>query len=265
MKRRYFIVAAGSLATTLPSRGASLKPEPRPVCYIFAGESNSRGLALNADLSSQCLRKQRSLAILNNDTLRFEPLEIGKNNNLGPPVAPPYGSLRSHGWEAGLATILGQNNKHAYLIKGGQGGSKVAEWAHGSIYLDKLAQRIAAAKVYFDRRGQRPIWKVWISIGINDFAQGTLPAAYALGLQSMLWDINCLGPIESAALTIFPATGLPQMASEFYNQKIRTISSLNPRIKAVKTFASDLMPDGYHWNTAGMAQMAKSLYNATES
>ena len=101
-----------------------------PVLVVFAGESNSGGLAANSYATSGEL-SIRTLPIwdnINNDGFDF--LDIGTNNLLGHAGNESYSST-AHGAELQLANRYDDGDfgdRTVYLCKAGQGGTTIAAW-----------------------------------------------------------------------------------------------------------------------------------------
>jgi hypothetical protein len=81
MKTICWLVAMLATALTVAG-GAEQTSPPRPLVIVFAGESNSGGLALNKSATPSELAPQPSVQGMNltNGRFSFEDLQIGVNN-----------------------------------------------------------------------------------------------------------------------------------------------------------------------------------------
>lgn len=142
----------------------------RPVqLFIFNGESNSGGIAPNADATQNELAPQSQVQIWNNFTNHFESLHVGVNNLLGHWALEPW-STTGHGWELELSNIIRNQypEKKVYLLKTGQGGTTISQWDTTGNFYHTMCNRIDSAMTEL-RRLHRPIQVfVFYSQGIND-------------------------------------------------------------------------------------------------
>lgn len=111
--------------------GAST-PAPVIPLIIISGESNSGGRALNSSASPSELAPRSSVQIFNNITFGFQNLDIGTNNLLG---HSGLATDTEHSWELEMANRVEAGsfgNNPMYLVKTGQGGTKIENWAVGN-------------------------------------------------------------------------------------------------------------------------------------
>lgn len=225
--------------------------------FVFIGESNSGGFAVNADLTAPQLAARPAVQILNNTSLTFEDLDIGSNNLIGHNGLP---TNATHGWENGLATQVEASEMEvdtAYLVKCGQGGSKVIDWVAGGSYMTTATTRIAAAKALLRAGGLIPTTYVWMSIGINDAIAGTPSSTWK---SQMLEWFNRVRLACGAYCPII-ATYLPATYAD-YNAALDDIAISDPFFLLVQTSDAALR-DSNHWNAAGMALIASRMMDVS--
>lgn len=109
---------------------------PNNTLFVFTGESNTGGIALNSDATAFELTSTSNIKILNNTTLTsFDDLHIGVNNLVGHAgLGAPYNTT-THSWELQMINRVsaGTFNKiPTYIVKAGQGGTKIADWYVGA-------------------------------------------------------------------------------------------------------------------------------------
>jgi Carbohydrate esterase, sialic acid-specific acetylesterase len=233
---------------------------PGPLAFVFAGESNSGGIALNSAATAGELNARPAVQIMNlySGKFSFEPLKIGFNNVVDHAglsnnviyVPNPPNTILVHGMELGLANAVESaafaGVTSVYLIKTGQGGSRIAEWASDGAYWKKFIERTDAAKAQLPNATR---WVVWYSQGLND-AVGNVPiAAWKTATVAHLAKIKAQLPNCQILLTEFqsmPANGgYPQV-----NQAIREIVAADPTLTSVDTTGAGT--DGAnHWSYAG--------------
>lgn len=141
-----------------------------PKLIIFGLESNSGSFAQNSDAFSSELLARAGIQILNNTTFLFEDLHIGVNNVIDHDGIP---NGTTHSWELQLSNrvIAGDLTAPIYLVKAGQGGSKIADWGTSGTYYIKLMQRVNAAVTLIEQAtGQAPDITMFYTQGINDMA-----------------------------------------------------------------------------------------------
>ena len=151
--------------------------EMRNTLIIFAAESNSGGVAFNSNaLPSEIgLRKLNLWKNIENDG--FYKCNIGVNNLLGHSGLPPQAITDWHGWELELSNQVDSgifNENITWLVKCGQGGSTIAQWADGGSYYTTLKTRVDGALAAIADDNNYPIDVfVMYSQGINDAIAGT--------------------------------------------------------------------------------------------
>lgn len=143
---------------------------------IMTGESNSGGMVPNSYASEAECEPRTALQIFNPLTSGFEALKLGGNNLIG---HAGLSDNTMHSWENELANLAtkGTINNPTYLVKTGQGTSKIAEWAEGKNYSNIFNKRVDTA---IELRGIKGDYKFALlyTQGINDKEYGWDPAAW---------------------------------------------------------------------------------------
>jgi hypothetical protein len=234
----------------------------RPLAFVFTGESNSGGIGLNADAAPSELRPRPAVQILNltDGRFGFEPLCLGKNNLRDHARLDAYYET-CHGLENGLAhaaeTGVFAGRAPVYLVKTGQGGSRIAEWApdHASGYWQKHAQRIEAAKRQLPGD---PQWAVWFSLGINDAIAGTAVGVWQSAVVAHLRRLREQLPGAVIVMTQFQA----MKKYPAFDAAIAAIAAQEPGVIAVSS-AGAVLRDENHWSYAGFKTLAQRMAEAT--
>ena len=147
---------------------SSYQTKKNVALFVINGESNSGGYALNSQAPSNEIGVRNEVKILNNSSFVFEDLNIGVNNLIDH-AGLSNGS--THGFELPLANAVRDKSidfSEVYLVKTGQGGSRIGEWGVSGTYYQKFVQRVDSAKTILKRQGKTPIIFVIYSQGIND-------------------------------------------------------------------------------------------------
>lgn len=223
---------------------------------VFIGESNSGGYALNSKASAPELETRPALQIWDNIGNRtFAALDIGSNNLLGH-VGLEYASTTAHGWELGLANSVEAGlweTETVYLLKAGQGGSKLRDWERGQTYWRTFVTRSDALRALLFSEGMTPVFFIWASIGINDAVSLTPQREFITLLANWLEDIrNQLGSTAPILLT-----ELPEQYPD-YNNFLQSVASRLPSTYIIDTSGAE-MRDPNHWSYAGMRQIAADM------
>lgn len=221
--------------------------------FIFNGESNSGGRALNSDATGPELAARSSVRILNNTTLLFEDLDIGTNNLIGH-VGLGMDLSTIHGWELGLANDVESGTftqSQVFLVKTGQGGSTIAQWADGLSYWDTAKARIDAAMAI--NPSFFPI--LFYSQGINDAVGGTSTATWKAATAAH-W----------AKIRARYGADMPIICTKFMTAYSTFSTALDEVVASTANCWSivteDLpLQDGAHWNYSGMKSMATRMIN----
>lgn len=238
----------------------------------MAGESNSGGLAGNSYATSREL-SQRRIKIFNNTTLSsFDRLHVGVNNLIGH-VGLNYAENDAHGWELGLANLYDEGafgGRTVYLIKTGQGGTRVIMWIQGNNYIaesqvvfpyttfvDRVQAGISLVESVEDSIPQ--IVMLW-SMGINDAGNSTSVSDFKST------SVTVLTALRTAIGNNFPIimTQL-QDITPVYDVAMAEIASEMDDVYVINTSGYETTQvfagAGYHWGYTGMKQMDVALVN----
>jgi len=216
---------------------------------VFLGESNSGGFAPNSSALVQELGIRSNIEIwdnVNNDT--FIILNIGVNNLLGHTGLEPYTTSR-HGWELGLANLVTGNQK---ILKAGQGGSFIADWASGQTnyltFVSRLNNVLALT-------GQIPIY-IWYSQGINDGLYNIDPTTWYNATVDLFERIQTAYPtVEKIFGTRIQRDTAGKLAID---DKIVELAINLEYFEQVQTDDLSLV-DSNHWDYEGMKTIASRM------
>jgi hypothetical protein len=239
------------------------------ILYVIFGESNSGGIAYNAEIPASELLPNSIVRIWNNDTSIFEPLDIGANNLLGHTGLTGLSSVGGapgvanfevscHGLERSL--VLDASST-VYLLKSGQGGSRVAQWlpADASGYWNTFVSRYTAARSALQAQGFRvvPICIWWQ--GVNDAIDGNTSTAWRNSTEAHFARVRTL---VGATTPIFQMKIMVNSANKIaINAHIDAIDAADPRTYAVDVSAANNMiqADNHHWTTEGFRVAGQAL------
>ncbi len=232
---------------------------PSGLAFVFTGESNSGGAALNADATARELAPRPSVQIMNltSGSFRFENLDIGRNN------LRDHDGFRSeyhllHGLELQLAHSVEAGElpgvSQVFLVKTGQGGSILSEWESGGVYWKKFLERIAAAK----RQIREPTWVVWLSLGINDAGAGTSAPAFKSGLAAHVRRIQAELPGAVVVMTGFQS--MDWMTR--FDAALEEIAKEEANVFVVDTSGAD-RHDAVHWSYDGFKAIGARMVATT--
>jgi len=236
------------------------------LAIVLNGESNSGGIGLNSDATPAELAANSCLQIMNltSGLFGFESLQLGVNN------LRDHTGLESHydtchGLENALANSVEsgvfKNHSQVYLIKTGQGGSVISEWAVGapSGYWTKFLRRVNAGKTQLPSDRQ---WVVWFSLGINDAIAGTPVSVWKTNTIAHLNKIKAELPGALIVMTQFQSmTGGVSMVE--FNQAIAEIAASEANVFAVDSSGAALR-DTYHWSYAGLKTVGNLMSETTK-
>lgn len=230
---------------------------------VFAGESNSGGQALNRDASKEELSVRQGTHILNNYTLSFEPLHVGVNNLLG------HSGMKSdttmHSWELQLANkeAGGEFFDDLYIVKTGQGGSKISQWEKQKPFADTFDKRLTVAIDYLSNETDKVNFAMFYSQGIND-------------LIARDWDVDLWEKktIERFNYLRQKYGHFPIIMTRFFDIPGKNVEELNAAIERICQTISDChfvetadLPrdDKYHFSYLGQKILADLLVNKLKS
>jgi lysophospholipase L1-like esterase len=248
-------------ATERAHSEVSVAVRPSGLVFVFTGESNSGGAALNAHATESELAPRASVQIMNltSGDFLFEDLDIGTNN------LRDHDGFRGeyhllHGLELHLANAVEAGEfpgiSQVFLVKTGQGGSVIAEWQPGGVYWAKFLQRIAAAK----RQIAEPRWVVWLSLGINDAGSGTPVATFKRELAAHVRRIQAELPGAVVVMTAFQSMEWMKP----FDAALEEIARELPNVLVVDTSGADKR-DGVHWSYAGFKAIGAKMIAATRA
>lgn len=252
-----FSSVAGLAAAPPATRPAA---ERRPLAFVFIGESNSGGLGRNVQATPGEMAPRPSVQILKLDDgpFAFEDLRLGVNNIKDHAGLDGFRAT-CHGWENELANAVADGAlpgyQRVYLVKAGQGGSRVAQWGERSDYWLKFAQRTDAAR---RQLGGEPQWVVWLSLGINDAIARTPIATWKTDVADYLRRIRQQLPGARIVMTRFESMGYPAI-----NQAIQEIVAAQQDVAAIDSTGATLA-DANHWDYRGLKTVTRRLLAATQ-
>lgn len=233
------------------------------ILFIFTGESNSGGLAVNADCNSRELEPRLCLQILNNTTLTLQSMQIGVNNLIGHTGLPDNAT---HGWENGLADLVDAGQfyqSQVYLLKTGQGGSMMYQWALGDTYMNTFTSRHSAITTLLSGKTYRKV--IFYSQGINDAISGTDPDTWKAATVTHFSDMrNIVGANTPILITRLMTPGQTGNYA-LYNAKFDEICASDPYSFMIDTSGAGLEADGNHWNYSGMKLIASRMVQKYQS
>lgn len=234
------------------------KSTNKPLLVVINGESNSGGYALNSQALPGELGPRKAVKILNNSSLAsFDDLDIGANNLIGHDRLP---NGVTHGFELELANRADANlfyRKPCYLVKTGQGGSRIAQWEADGSYFKTFLKRVDAAKKLLDGQQYRTV--ILFSLGINDAIAGTDVKTWKLGVKAHFMNMRKVtGDNTPIIMTRF----MPYYKA--YNQAIEELCREIPNTYSVNSLDAPLR-DRNHWNYQGMKLVAGRMLDVLES
>lgn len=237
--------------------------QPYKRLFVINGESNSGGYALNSEAMSSELLERSAIKILDNTGLSsFQNLDIGTNNLVGH-AGLSNGS--THGFELEMcnrAETKKWYNKPTYLVKTGQGGSTISQWALNGSYMNTFVSRVQAAQSLL--LGQRYKPYVLFSLGINDAISATNVATWKAAVINHFVNIRTyLGANTPIIMTEFQGMGASSTAYDSYSTAIQEIAANDPNTYSVSASGAGLR-DSNHWNYAGMKLVAGRLLDVVE-
>lgn len=245
----------------LAQQGYSPTITKPPKLFVFFGESNSGGLALNSSAAPAELNS-RNLQILNNGNFRFEDLKIGSNNLIGH-VDLEYAMYTAHGMELQLANKYDSNyypNRDVFLVKAGAGGSKVQDWNVDGAYFKNFKQRVSKARQLLFADYPEDI-TFMLSIGINNFGVGDSWSIYKPGLRDMILNLKSELGISNPKISIMKFQFVTNMNMAVYNQVIDEVAT-EFNLETFNTTGLTTIPDGYHLDYAGMKGACDNFLNS---
>jgi carbohydrate esterase-like sialic acid-specific acetylesterase len=240
----------------------AINQPPPPLAFVFTGESNAGGLGLNSDATTAEVAPRSSVQILNLSTFQFENLDIGTNNLRDHAGMEAYYDT-SHGFELQLANSVeagdfAQQSK-VYLIKTGQGLSKVADWNIGGTYWTKFRERIGAARLHLPANRQ---WIVFYSLGINDGIAGTDITTFKADTIAHISKIKA----ELTGCFII-MTQFQSLSGGFaaINNALAEVAATQSNVFVVDSTGATTGVDAYHWGYAGLKTITKRMVTLSDN
>ncbi len=231
-----------------------------PLLLIFTGESNSGGRAANSDALPSEIGVRSGVQILNNNSLTFEDLDIGVNNLIG-----HYGlesiATTAHGFELELANMVDEGTlpNPTYLVKAGQGGTHIADWAGNGNYTGHEIYNILVDRVeagiseVTSLTGFSPQVYMFYSQGLNDLNTPveTWKSETIAHFERMRGEFGDFGIL----MTQFNMVGY-----ESINTAIQQICNSTPKVYPAYSSSAPLT-DPLHWDYIGMKLISRRLIN----
>jgi len=221
------------------------------ILIIMFGESNSGGIALNSDAIPTELGVRGKLQLWNNTTNSgFYSLEVPVNSLVGH-SGLEYGIGTRHGWELQIANRVYEgsfsNTDTVYVVKAGQGGSIISQWADGGGYWNTWKTRVNGAIANIEAKGKPLHIYVMFSLGIN--SSGVDPSGWYTAMLELVNRTRTeIGPVKFY-MTYIPAVDMGRIA---YNEKIKLLGANYNYIVPITTNDVGIFDDGMHWNYTGM-------------
>ncbi|MFA9212946.1 MAG: sialate O-acetylesterase [Candidatus Methylacidiphilales bacterium] len=226
----------------------------KPLLIILTGESNSGGLAYNSEASVIEKTINPKLKYLNNTSLIFADYDIQKSMIGHVGYTQPIGTF--HGWDLEISNLTKTNyfkNREVFIVKTGQGGSRISQWAVGASYETTFNTRVNAAKALINKPHDTIIL---YTQGINDIANGYPSATWKTDTKNRINSIKTFIPKSPIVITLFE-TPMPYTA---YNYAMYEIANEIKGIyiqstKGLITNSGDVA----HWNYSSMKILAKKM------
>lgn len=235
----------------------------RVALIIFAGESNSGGLGVNALASAPELAAQQYVRIFNPTTRTLQQLDIGTNNLIGHSSFPENAT---HGWELELANqAFARFADTVILVKCGQGGSTISQWVKGTtpMYYDTAISRINKTISLLKAEGKQVDMYLWWSQGINDAEASVSAATWATNTKKVFANFR-------RDLGSFPII-MTRLLGSGNNYDATLTGTLKNRddgifhIYTPQSSVGDSLLDVKHWNYLGLKAVANRFLNVTDS
>lgn len=186
-------------STILGAGAVPPTPNTKELLLWFWGESNSGGMALNEDALPSEIGERANVNIYRNNFVRqIAPLYIGgvnANNLIGHTGFTTEQTQTMHGWELQFANKVDANyflKSPCYLVKTGQGGSRIAQWAEGQTYTNTCISRVNGMKFVLNNQGAQHETYMIATIGINDAVAGTSATDYYNGVVDFIARMRAL-------------------------------------------------------------------------
>lgn len=245
--------------------GSGIESNLYNTLIVFLAESNSGGVAFNSNaLPSELGERNLNLwKNLTNDgfyNCNIGILATGGNNLLGHDTFSQNNGW--HGWELELANEIDLglfDYNTTFLVKAGQGGSKISQWGATSPYYTTMLTRIDGALSAISAINNKPT-KIFFMYthGINDAIALTDPTVWYNSVNAMF---DRLKIRYSNAMHIY-ATNIMLTNANYIaiNDKINLLATNRPDFTAIPTNNS-FDYDGNHWGYTEMKRIAGVMLN----
>lgn len=223
---------------------------------VITGESNSGGYALNSQAPSNEVGIRNEAKILNNTSFQFESLNIGANNLID---HAGLSCCSTHGLELGLANKAKDSTiTQLYIVKTGQGASRIGDWGTNGTYWNKFNQRVDSAIAILKRQNKIPVLYVLYSQGINDALASYSPTVWRDSTLSHFAKIRSKYGFVPIIMT--------KLMSNYstYNAQIDVITASNPYNYSVEVSGLGLR-DTNHWDYLGMKEIAYRMISVMKN
>jgi hypothetical protein len=225
--------------------------------FVFIGESNSGGYGNNEYLTDAEKRPRPSVQIWHHTLNVFQDLDIETNNLIGHYRLPDN---ESHGWEHGLACKVEDKilSKPVYLVKCGQGGSRILQWNEGGLFYETMIHRVSGAETTLKNKGINPVFVIWYSQGINDINDNYDKVQWKEATKLLFQRIRKkFGQDVLIIMTEFMS------GKTSYNESIEELATDDLFTLSIKTENIYSLRDINHWDAKGMKLMADDLVKMT--
>lgn len=222
--------------------------------FVYAGESNSGGRALNSSARAAELDVNAGVKIFDNIGLAaFNSLDIGVNNLIDHAGLTGAPETTEHAWELELSNMVdrGYLPSLVYLVKTGQGGTRAEHWQVGNTgyagvnVWQKFLDRMASLTVFDGIESDQPYPIVFLTLGINDRLNSTAVASYKSDFQDYIDRIEVQLPGCKIVLTLIIYAG----TYIGYNSAIRELALENGLEFVFPDNITTL--DANHWDYRG--------------
>lgn len=232
---------------------------------VVAGESNSGGFAENSEATPHELSARAEVQIFNNTSEVFEDLDVGTNNLID---HTGLTDNATHGIEIGLANAVEAGrlaDDELFLVKSGQGGSKIAEWAdgHASGYRATLFDRVDTAVGLLDAAMEDYELVLFWTQGVNDNANGTNAATWQSATEAFFADFRTrYGANTKIVMTRFDYP--MDNTSRSYNDEMEAIAGDDENLRLINTNWLPLRQSSpfVHWNHQSFLVIADRFIDA---
>jgi hypothetical protein len=226
----------------------------RPYLFIIHGESNAGGYALNTDANATELAPRSSIKILNNNSLIWEPLDIGTNNALAH-FNSPLNSANNHSVELELGNISAQNSKFAnsFIVKVSHGGSTMQQWEVGNStgYFTSYVNRLTTAKNLLNGAGTSVKPVIIISLGLNDTPFAWTNTQFKTKMKDLIANLRGqLSQYGNVPVVFTNFQSFPTPPNSLYNTAIDGLATEVSNCYIIDSNGA-LIRDSNHWSYLG--------------